>query len=327
MAMREIISFIASLAGAAVLTALAVLIGPKSPFWRWLLWGGSGILAICAIILLIDILRRRSQKNKNGARPIPDWPIRELFFHISPQVLENNNWQRIGRDLKDKLSTSQLKMWGRKIAPYGRLFSLEEISASYWPGAEFTYAFLAPDKDSEGHSWTPNKAGPVSTDYADLQVNREQALKVCPREESPLEIVFDSANPGRKFWSIEQVRDENGKPTNSFWEYRAVIRNKSAKTVKNVKVTVEAVGALPRRPELSQFDVNKKSVIDLTPNEETLALICRWFNPQRVAGMAIGPNIYGPIKMTASADDVFPVSRLFQFEPDKTPMISDFIAV
>jgi len=52
--MREIVFFIASLAGAAIMTALAILIHPDSPFWRWFLWGGIAVFAACAIVLLLD---------------------------------------------------------------------------------------------------------------------------------------------------------------------------------------------------------------------------------------------------------------------------------
>lgn len=56
--MREIFLSIASFAAAAMLTALAVLVASKSPFWWWLLWSGAAVLALCAVALLIDIVRR-----------------------------------------------------------------------------------------------------------------------------------------------------------------------------------------------------------------------------------------------------------------------------
>jgi hypothetical protein len=55
--MREIVFFIASLAGAAILTALAVLLQPDSPIWKWVLWAGIAIFAACAFVLLIDLVR------------------------------------------------------------------------------------------------------------------------------------------------------------------------------------------------------------------------------------------------------------------------------
>jgi hypothetical protein len=60
--MREVIFFVASLAGAALLTALAVIVAPTSPFWQWVLWSSAGILVLCAIALFVDIIRRVSAK-------------------------------------------------------------------------------------------------------------------------------------------------------------------------------------------------------------------------------------------------------------------------
>ena len=136
----------------------------------------------------------------------------------------------------------------------------------------------------------------------------------------PIKITFDQANPNGKFWSIQPMRDETGKQR-TFWEYRALIKNVSAKTLRNVKVIVEAIGPIPMRPEPSQFDINKKELIDLNPQEETLVVVWRWFNPPIRAGMASGTDIYGPVKLTASADDVSPTERFFHFDPERTPMI------
>jgi hypothetical protein len=55
--MRDILLFIGSLAGAAILTAIAVIVSPSSPIWKWILWGGIGVFTACAIVLLIDYLR------------------------------------------------------------------------------------------------------------------------------------------------------------------------------------------------------------------------------------------------------------------------------
>ncbi|MGH6835418.1 MAG: hypothetical protein ACREC9_07685 [Methylocella sp.] len=52
--MRDIVLLIASLAGAAILTALAVLIRPESPLWKFVLWGGIGVFIACACVFLID---------------------------------------------------------------------------------------------------------------------------------------------------------------------------------------------------------------------------------------------------------------------------------
>jgi hypothetical protein len=139
---------------------------------------------------------------------------------------------------------------------------------------------------------------------------------------SPFEIIFDSTNFHRKFWSIEPMRDADGKQiAGSYWEYRAIVKNKSTTKLENVKIIIEAIGAMPTRPEISHFDINKKPLIDLTPNEETLVVIRCWPNPPIFAGMASGEDMYGPIKMVATADNALPFTRIFHFDPEKNPMI------
>ncbi|MGH6835258.1 MAG: hypothetical protein ACREC9_06850 [Methylocella sp.] len=60
--MRDFVLFIASLAGAAILTALAIMIRPESPLWKFVLWGGIGIFIACACVLLIDYNRANEPK-------------------------------------------------------------------------------------------------------------------------------------------------------------------------------------------------------------------------------------------------------------------------
>jgi hypothetical protein len=52
---RELLYFIASLAGAAVLTALAVIVPPESALWRGVLYGGIVVLGATSIAILIDM--------------------------------------------------------------------------------------------------------------------------------------------------------------------------------------------------------------------------------------------------------------------------------
>jgi hypothetical protein len=148
---------------------------------------------------------------------------------------------------------------------------------------------------------------------------RDETPQICP-----LEIVFDRANPKERFWSLEPAFDAQGEPAGSQWEYRAAIKNASAKTLRNVMVTVEATGPMPTRPQQSLFDLNKKPVIDLHPGQEALAIIRRWYHPAIVVGMVCGEDMYGPIKMIASADDTPSSTKLFHFDPEKTPMIYEF---
>jgi hypothetical protein len=55
--MRDVIFFIASLAGATILTALAIILRPESPYWKFLLWGGISVFVACACVLALHHFR------------------------------------------------------------------------------------------------------------------------------------------------------------------------------------------------------------------------------------------------------------------------------
>jgi hypothetical protein len=65
----QMISFIASLAGAAIFTALAVLIPANSPFWKWILWSAVVVSTMCAIAPLTRTVRRRIYTKEVGEPP------------------------------------------------------------------------------------------------------------------------------------------------------------------------------------------------------------------------------------------------------------------
>ncbi|MGA8708199.1 MAG: hypothetical protein WB646_14560 [Steroidobacteraceae bacterium] len=150
-----------------------------------------------------------------------------------------------------------------------------------------------------------------------LALNVKRVITQLLRD-SPLVIIFDHGNPHRKFWSIEPLRDEAGKQMQgSYWEYRAIVRNSSASTVRNVRVLVEATRPLPTRPQQSVFDIDRKLVRELAPEEEALVVIRAWYNPPIVVGMVCGDDVYGPIKMIAYGDDIKPRTKLFHFNPER----------
>jgi hypothetical protein len=62
--MRETLWFFASLAGAAVLTALAVILSPQSPVWRDLLFGGGYLLLACAVLIFLDMQQPLRERPK-----------------------------------------------------------------------------------------------------------------------------------------------------------------------------------------------------------------------------------------------------------------------
>jgi len=220
------------------------------------------------------------------------------------------------------LRNSGLNSWGEECLAGTRTTPEKPIPPETWDKVEIVF-----DRQSQFPKTAAHLKGRTSRDFGEMawtgiKFSRGQIFAQFPLSSRPIKIIFDQANTNRKFWSIEPMRDETGKQTaGSFWEYRALIKNASAKTLRNVKVTVEAIGLMPTRPEPSQFDINKKNLVDLNPDEEALVLVRRWFNPPRVAGMMCGEGIYGPIKMTASADDVSPTIKLFHFDPERTPMI------
>lgn len=121
-------------------------------------------------------------------RGYPDWSIRELFFHIRPDLIEDQDgmeWAEVGNDLKDKFSVGRLSVWGREKSDWvGEIMkekpALQPISMSYWPKADFTYTFLADGKEQTDHTYAPEGC-PI---YRDLQVNKRDALDIWPLDKS-----------------------------------------------------------------------------------------------------------------------------------------------
>jgi hypothetical protein len=84
---------------------------------------------------------------------LPDWPIRNLFFYINPDVLDPTPddeapWQTLGNSIRDAFALGQLKVWGRRaldsLAPLlGEHTVLVKIEPTYWESAELTYTFFS----------------------------------------------------------------------------------------------------------------------------------------------------------------------------------------
>jgi hypothetical protein len=218
-------------------------------------------------------------------------------------------------DIPQRAFDGDLPIWGKRNA----LQLLEPIPKAFWQTHNIHYLSLTNRNPPRIEIWSTTHPIRPTHEWIELKTSRSVVDQLWPR--SPLEIIFDPSNPGRKFFSIEAVKDELGKTKGTHWEYRALIKNNSSKTLKNVKAIVEAVGPLPHRPEPSYFDINKQQLIDLHPQDEALAIIRRWYNPPIVVGMAAGADMYGPIKMTVSANDVPPTTKFFHFDPERTPMI------
>ena len=119
--------------------------------------------------------------------PTPNWPIRELFFNLRPSLRDGKDidYEATSLEIKDKLSTGQLKSWGRLDPHFGNRQPLSEIDRTYWQHAEFTYFFLVDDKEHQRvvHATPDIHSSHMGLpEYRDLQVNSSQALKIWPIE-------------------------------------------------------------------------------------------------------------------------------------------------
>jgi hypothetical protein len=142
---------------------------------------------------------------------------------------------------------------------------------------------------------------------------------------SPLEIIFEPLNPARKFWSLEAKQDFYKRVTGPYWECRMEIKNVSQKTLRNVAVTVERIGPSPEKPHRADFVRINADSCDLQPGCSELVAIIRWPHPKIQVGMLAGPSAwgYGPVIVTASADDVLPAQRRFAFNYETDQMLFD----
>ena len=142
-----------------------------------------------------------------------------------------------------------------------------------------------------------------------------------------LEIHFDSANPARRFWSFESPRDATGKVMPGiFHEYRVAIFNPTARTIRNVVVTVESLGDAGFRPMGATFDRDQAPKRDINPGCFELVPVLRWPHPKIQAGNLAGPSAlvgYGPLVVTASGDNTAPAERTFWFDYQREPMLFD----
>jgi hypothetical protein len=109
----------------------------------------------------------------------PDWPIRDLFLHIHPSAFEAEHRDGIDFAVKSELLTGRLTAWGRQIQG-PRLSPLAEIPGEYWRHAHFVYRFADTNVGTDAFGARGNVGMPV---YADVQVNKVQALSIWPASE------------------------------------------------------------------------------------------------------------------------------------------------
>jgi hypothetical protein len=129
-----------------------------------------------------DTINLHSSVLASGGRG-PDWSIQELFRYLRPKLNPSDPttlWDETGEDVLDKLSTGRLHAWGREIVrgATNTLHSLALIDPRYWRSARFTFAFLLEDHERDLH--VTQRTPAALPDYADLRVNREDAIGLWP---------------------------------------------------------------------------------------------------------------------------------------------------
>jgi hypothetical protein len=177
--------------GAIAVTILANVVIALGLYLGWHLNAFTALqlstaaVAIAALELVLMLPYRLWKSNKaeiaalrtQGA-PFPDWKIRELFYHFRPDdLLENENWLKVGGDVLDKLSTGQITAWGRRGDGADRR-PLQRLDTSFWNDARFTYVFLADENsDDSSHAYVQELVG-AKVSYSDVQFSKAQALRV-----------------------------------------------------------------------------------------------------------------------------------------------------
>jgi hypothetical protein len=140
---------------------------------------------------------------------------------------------------------------------------------------------------------------------------------------SPLEIIFEPLNPGRRFWSLESHSDDYKRLIGNFWEHRVEVKNNSSVTLRKVTVTVERLGSLPVKPQSALFVRTKTDSCDINPGCSELVLINRWPHPKQREGFMTSESAwgYGPIKVVASAEDTIPAETMYDFNYETDQML------
>jgi hypothetical protein len=180
-------------------TALFTLAGVGAPIFTW--WVSGPIMAVCALVAgwgfwpLFGGLKWRRQKIQTVDTLSADWPIRELFGHIRPDlpltssktvgVATTNDlddrWKPIGDEVIKQLSVGKLHATGRKEAHRPiRHLAPAPIPQSYWQSAKFSFYFL--DQNGKHQEHVVNDEG---VRYSDLEINRAEALAIWPLEPWP----------------------------------------------------------------------------------------------------------------------------------------------
>lgn len=215
-----------------------------------------------------------------------------------------------------------------KITAWGRRGRGEQPPTKILGTLWATHYLLYVPKTREGmqnQTFVRPKGGYEST-FFDVLLNTKQIERVWPgvTELPAIEIVFDETNPRRRFWSLETW--QRGTPHQvTGWEYRVEVRNNTNKTLYDVTAVTENCGALGELQSTLKFHRTGQTSVSIHPKSSELVALFLAPEPVRQPGMLTGPSAeaYGPMIVKISARDTPEVTRKFNLDPFRTPMIFD----
>ncbi|MDP3738731.1 MAG: hypothetical protein Q8R02_15155 [Hyphomonadaceae bacterium] len=184
-----------------------------------------------------------------SAAPYPTMRVRDLFFHIRPDLLESKGgkiglwevgvWQQVEQMFRDEASLGRLSVWGRPFDDQGvsrmlaEVSPLEPIPAEYWRRANLTHNFYDEKIDFDRCDTYPD-AGSGLRPFCDLQVDEAQALALWPEPSPDSKIHVDVELSGygiekvytETLTGVPRVRwGEESKATMEIYFYRPINRN------------------------------------------------------------------------------------------------------
>ena len=162
--------------GEAAITALA---------WQVPLWA-LGLVMLVRLILAPYWMWKEDQASRAIDSPawvFPDWLIRDLFYALEPNVLDEPNWLAVGQVVRDNLALGRLKCWGRPINDdwIAKMVSPRqpapiEVPHTYWQHADFSYQFFSEDFGEWAPHTHPDDMYSGIPSYTDLMFNKAEAL-------------------------------------------------------------------------------------------------------------------------------------------------------
>jgi hypothetical protein len=158
-------------------------------------------IGLCGVAyLVLDTWIRHGPQRRSEPLVVPheeaarDWPIRELFRYIRPDlpltsVRRTGNttvddlderWEAVGACVLKQLSLGKLHATGRERRG-GRRLQAAPIPSEFWRSARFTYWFL--DHDGKEVLHAENTDG---IQFSEIEVNGAEALTLWPNREISL---------------------------------------------------------------------------------------------------------------------------------------------